>query len=335
MYYLMIAEGGTSFNHAVMIAISDNITGPYISNDRNPILTTRHLSYDNWVHSTGHADLIELDNGRWYMVLLGVRGEENRGSNMGRETHLVPVVWEQEPFDWKEKKYEWPVCAPQSGKVERTNPVPFQNTIQLRQHNFRDDFDSEKLNLEWNFRRVPADNTYSLNARAGYLRLYTSSEVIRERGSTSLMGFRQKESDFEFRVSMDFQPKDDNAEAGICLFQKDNKYITFTAIKKDNDVFLQIKLAKPGQDIEILEQRKVNVNAGVQFKVISSNHTYRYYYLLGPNTDKFQLLKETDATQLLSNGYTGAYLGVYSSGNGKQTNSFADYDWVEYQEFQR
>ena len=36
-YYLLIAEGGTSFNHAVMVALSDNIEGPYISNPRNPI----------------------------------------------------------------------------------------------------------------------------------------------------------------------------------------------------------------------------------------------------------------------------------------------------------
>ena len=50
-YYLMVAEGGTSFDHAVTIAISDQITGPYIGNSRNPILTSRHLSYDNWVHS--------------------------------------------------------------------------------------------------------------------------------------------------------------------------------------------------------------------------------------------------------------------------------------------
>jgi xylan 1,4-beta-xylosidase len=78
-YYLMVAEGGTSFNHAVMIAVSDAITGPFISNERNPILTTRHLSYDHWVHSTGHADLIDLKDGRWYMVALGIRGDEDRG----------------------------------------------------------------------------------------------------------------------------------------------------------------------------------------------------------------------------------------------------------------
>ena len=49
VYYLMIAEGGTSFNHAVMVAKSDCITGPYISNMRNPIFSSRQLSYDNMI----------------------------------------------------------------------------------------------------------------------------------------------------------------------------------------------------------------------------------------------------------------------------------------------
>ena len=67
-----------------MLAASSTITGPYESNDRNPVLTTRHLSYDNWVHSVGHADLFALEDDRWFMVALGVRGDINRGSNMGR-----------------------------------------------------------------------------------------------------------------------------------------------------------------------------------------------------------------------------------------------------------
>ena len=74
-----------------MVALSDNIEGPYISNPRNPIITSRHLSYDNWVNSTGHGDIIQLDDGRNYMVLLGIRNEIERGSNMGRETFIAPV----------------------------------------------------------------------------------------------------------------------------------------------------------------------------------------------------------------------------------------------------
>ena len=78
--------------------MSDSLTGPYEGNERNPILTSRHLSYDNWVNSTGHADLVELEDGRWYMVALGIRGDEERRSNMGRETHLIEVEWEREPY---------------------------------------------------------------------------------------------------------------------------------------------------------------------------------------------------------------------------------------------
>ena len=129
-YYLLIAEGGTSFNHAVMVALSDKIEGPYISNPRNPILTSRNLSYDNWVNSTGHGDIVKLDDGRYYMVLLGIRNEIERGSNMGRETFIVPVSWEREPYDWKKIKYLWPVVAPETGRVELQNQlILFSSTV--------------------------------------------------------------------------------------------------------------------------------------------------------------------------------------------------------------
>jgi xylan 1,4-beta-xylosidase len=71
-------------------------------------------------------------------------------SNMGRETHLVPVQWEREPFWWKEVKYEWPVVAPLTGRVERTSPVPFKGTSQKRELSFTDNFDGPDLNLQWN-----------------------------------------------------------------------------------------------------------------------------------------------------------------------------------------
>ena len=143
-YYLLVAEGGTHFNHAAMIAVSDEVRGPYISNARNPIMTSRHLSYDNWVNSTGHADMVELADGRWFMVALGIRGDEQRRSNMGRETFLAPVVWEREPFEWKQVKHEWPVVAPETGRVERTLPVPFEETRQYRKTGFFDDFNADQ-----------------------------------------------------------------------------------------------------------------------------------------------------------------------------------------------
>ncbi len=333
-YYLMIAEGGTSYNHAMMIAVSDSIKGPYVPNERNPILSTRHLSYDNWVHSTGHADLIELDDGRWYMVALGIRGDEERASNMGRETHLIPVQWEKEPFEWKAIKYEWPVVAPQTGKVERFNPALIKNTTQKRNSSFVDNFDSDQLNLAWNSRRVPTKNMYSLNADKGNLRLYNNPNVIKERQRASLMGFRQTESDFEYEAKMKFQPKSNNSEAGISLFQKDDNYFTFTLVKDKNGYSLQLKLAEPNAESELLKKiRLTNYGDLISFKVRSENHSYSFYYSL--NGEDFILFEETKANHILSKGYTGAYLGVYVTGNGKSSKDYADFDWVSYKGFEK
>ncbi len=333
-YYLMVAEGGTSFNHAVMIAVSDKITGPYVSNERNPILSTRHLSYDNWVHSTGHADLIELDDGRWYMVALGIRGDEDRVSNMGRETHLVPLKWEREPFWWKEVKYEWPVVAPETGKVERTAPVPFLGTSQKRDLSFSDNFEAKDLNLEWNFRRVPLDKVYSLEASEGNLRLFSKPEIIKERGRASLMGFRQRESDFKYQAKMRFDPKTNNSEAGISLFQKDNNYFTCTILKEGNQNFIQLKLLNPDEAPEILIKRPIEDFRGdITFKLFSKNKTYSFYYSL--NGTDFLLLKKTKSNDILSKKYTGAYLGIYASSNGSKTEDYADFDWIKYESFER
>ena len=162
-YYLLVAEGGTSFHHAVMIAASDDVFGPYETGLRNPILTSRHLSKKNWVHSTGHADLVKLEDGRWFMVALGKRNERDGHSNMGRETHLMPVIWEPQVVRWQQvSKTKWepvsylfPVVAPETGKVERINPLPFPDQYQYYNDVFHDNFDSKKLKPNWNFRRYP------------------------------------------------------------------------------------------------------------------------------------------------------------------------------------
>lgn len=361
-YYLLVAEGGTSLHHAVMVAVSDHITGPYLSNPRNPILTSRHLSYDHWVNSTGHGDLVELPDGRWYMVALGIRGDEERTSNMGRETHLIPVVWEREPFEWKEIKYEWPVCAPLTGCVERLNPMPFECTEQHHDGEFFDSFDTPTLHPAWNFRRVPLPDTYSLEVRPGYLRLYARPEVIRERGRYSFMGIRQKESDFEYIASMQFLTEEEGVEAGVILLQQDDNYLKYTITHQKGRYLLRLLLAEANQPLRVLEEDgleeyggEVHWNADVGaialaaprlrgkepvlslskdiplgeilLRVVSKNHRYRYTYSLdGGNS--YLIFTETGANLILSRGYTGAYLGLYATSNGNLTEAYADFDWV-------
>lgn len=327
-YYLIIAEGGTSFNHAVMVAMSENIEGPYISNPRNPILTSRHLSYDNWVNSTGHGDIIELDDGRYYIVFLGIRNEINRGSNMGRETFIAPLSWEREPFEWKENKDLWPVVSPISGKIEKVNKVIFENSVQENSNNFRDDFNSKHLNLKWNFRRIPLEDIYSLSKRAGYLRMYCNQNIIKERSRAALMGFKQKETDFEYFVNMNFNPEKDKAEAGVSIFQKDDNYINFTVFKNEEKIFIKMYAFQNDKIISVYEQEIVDYNGKIKLKISSEEGEYKFLY--STRGFRYRLFTKIKNDIVKSVGYTGAHIGLYATSNGDKSNDYADFDYIDY-----
>ena len=327
-YYLIIAEGGTSFNHAVMVAMSENIEGPYISNPRNPILTSRHLSYDNWVNSTGHGDIVELDDGRYYMVILGIRNEINRGSNMGRETFIVPLSWEREPFEWKENKDLWPVVSPISGKVEKENEVIFTNSTQINSYNFRDDFNSKTLGLKWNFRRLPLENIYSLDKREGFLRIFSNQNIIKERHRAALMGFKQNQTNFEYFTSMNFNPENNKSEAGISIFQKDDNYLNFTVVKKDGNFFIKVSAYNNNKLILKDEQLIPDYKGKIKLKISSEEGEYKLFY--STRGFRYRLFDKLKNDILLSKGYTGAHIGLYITSNGEDSNDYVDFDYVDY-----
>jgi alpha-N-arabinofuranosidase len=335
-YYLMVAEGGTSYNHAVMIASSKNIEGPYDSNPKNPILTSRHLSNNNWVHSTGHADLVQLKDNRWYMVSLGIRNEMDSTSNMGRETHLMPVVWEEAWDNWVEVEkgrwepviIKWPVVAPNTGKVERNTSIPFLEKKQNINYSFYDDFTSSKLDLQWNFRRVPRKNTYELNSKNKTLKLNLSPESFELRSQYNLMGFRQKETEFEYSSSMNFKPKKNFSEAGLSIFSQDDNYINFTVKKHNNKTLLNLSVKPRDQKLDIIKSIPLKYNENIILKIVSKDNKYIYYYSLDDG-NSFDVFTETGANLVLCKGYIGTNLGLYASSNGYKTKEYAEFEWVK------
>ena len=139
------------------------------------------MSDNYFVNSTGHADMIELPDKRWYMVSLGKRNDLDGDANMGRETYLLPMVWEPTIVKWEQVtdtkwepvKFLFPVAAPSTGKIERYTPLPFSNMPQYIDNTFIDDFNSQSLELDWTFVRVPFKRAYTLLENPGFLRLYT------------------------------------------------------------------------------------------------------------------------------------------------------------------
>lgn len=92
-WYLLTAEGGTERGHAVCVARSRAIDGPFEAAPANPIFSRRSTGFP--VQNTGHADLVERVDGEWAMVYLGVRpaGFTPSFHVNGRETFLARVEW--------------------------------------------------------------------------------------------------------------------------------------------------------------------------------------------------------------------------------------------------
>ena len=92
-YYLTTAEGGTTGDHHQCIFRSKNPLGPFEEPPAgvNPII---HNIHHPRVIQTGHADFFNGPDGSWWVVFLALRPQSNGHSQLGRETFLAAVDWD-------------------------------------------------------------------------------------------------------------------------------------------------------------------------------------------------------------------------------------------------
>ena len=91
-YYLFAAEGSTWIGHMQTIGRSHSPWGPFEPAPHNPVITHRNRILHP-IQTLGHADLVEDPYGQWWALCLGTRHREQH-HNLGRETFLLPVNWQ-------------------------------------------------------------------------------------------------------------------------------------------------------------------------------------------------------------------------------------------------
>lgn len=317
-YYLMIAEGGTAHHHAVTIVRSKHIAGPYQPYRGNPILTHRHLGLDYPIVGAGHADLVETQNGEWWAVLLAMRPYGGYYYNLGRETFLVPVRWED----------EFPIFSPGTGRVAFEYPAPNLPQQVWETSPAREDFDHGTLAYHWNFLRTPREPFYSLTERPGFLRLKLRPQHLCEHSNPSFVGRRQQHMHFTAQTELEFTPQSDAECAGLVLTQSSDFHFRFVVMRENETVIRLIRRAQ-GKDETIASQP---VSAGrYTLKVTAHEQDYNFYFATG---GAWQALAENVDGRILSTpvagGFVGAYLAMYASSNGQPSANKADFDWFEY-----
>ncbi len=331
-YYLLISEGGTSVEHALSVAISKSITGPYQNNPRNPVLTHRHISYDYPISGVGHADLVELQDGRWYAVALGWRLIDGRHGTLGRETFLLPLIWETEPHAWKAEKLTFPVFSPATGRIELSFPLPMAGIKQQARETFFDDFDARQLGPEWNFRRTPVQRYWSLKDQPGALRLRLQPGTIAEKSQYSFIGIRQRDFEFEALAAMRFTPVGGNDEAGLTLIQNDRSAIVLTASKAAAGMEVNLYRLFDGAREQLAG---LGVKDGTLYFKVTGNYLDYSFYVSDDNETWQTVLEHVDGTSLSpavipGYNYTGVYVGLYATSNGEPAKGHADFEFFQY-----
>ena len=162
-YYLVTAEGGTGWNHAVTVARSRDITGPYEVHPQNPLLTSKDRP-DLVVQKAGHGSWIEAADGSWWLAHLMARpvGPQRR-CILGRETALQRLAWGEDG---------WPRLAQGGNAPAETVPGPDLPAHPWPTVPTRLDFTGPDLHPVLMTLRTPADPSWlSLRERPGHLRL--------------------------------------------------------------------------------------------------------------------------------------------------------------------
>lgn len=297
-YYLMAAEGGTEYGHMVTYARGDSPYGVFESYPHNPVLTNRNLGgYE--IQGIGHGDLIEDNNGNWWMLHLGFRQIDQWAMyhHLGREVFLTPVNFNESGW----------FTAGHNGTTVKSFDLKGINDDIIQREKKCYTFENTEWNKDWCYLRLPHTENYLFNENK--LKLKGTEVTLDKVDSPTFIGIRQK--DFNAVISCDICISE--GEAGITLYMDENHHYDL-AIRKAENGYEVIERLNIG-DIKSIEKSVYLKNENNASLVINANNNYYSFYI---KAEGKEILLGTAQTRYLStevaSGFTGVIIGLYACG---------------------
>jgi xylan 1,4-beta-xylosidase len=330
-YYLVVAEGGTVYEHAVTVARARAIEGPYEVHPENPILSSANEP-ELALQKAGHASFVKTQSDGWYLAHLCGRPLERAGSvcrhcNLGRETAIQRLVWGDDG---------WPRLAHGANTPNVSVPAP-----DLPDHAFelepgRDDFERTELSVQFQSLRTPLDqNWISLTARPGFLRLY-GRESLNSRHYQSLIGRRLQTFKARAETCVEFQPRTFQQMAGLAVIYDTYNWVYLRISRDQLGRTLALITSDNGNyDEPLAEEVSVEDTPRIFLAVEFDNEVFRFQFSrdgaswvpIGPDFPSAKLSDEYCGGL----GFTGTFIALCAqdlSGNRLP----ADFDYFEYRE---
>ncbi|GLS26776.1 glycoside hydrolase family 43 protein [Marinibactrum halimedae] len=337
-YYLITAEGGTGYNHAVTMARSKSLTGPYELHPIKHIITAKDTP-DNKIQRAGHGDFVETQSGEVYHVHLCSRplslwGGKAARSPMGRETAI-------QKMEWREDDWLWPIdgdCIPKAEIAIADLPPEMPSKAYARH-----DFDETALPDEFQWLRVPDPSVFmSLTDRAGFLRLY-GRESIGSWYKQALIARRQQAFCFTASTQVEFEPEHFQQMGGLVCYYNTHKF-HYLYISRDETLGKVLNVMSCvgdqswmltfglEQGIKLPDNVPVYLRAAVDFDKLQFSWSLDGTdWHLFPVTQDYSLLSD-EAGKGEGANFTGAFVGMCCQ-DVAGTGLHADFDFFEYIEW--
>lgn len=329
-YHLLVAEGGTERNHAVVMARSRALFGPYEIHPDGAVLTARGRP-DLPLQRTGHGDLVETPEGATFIVYLCGRPlPESDRCVLGRETAIQPMRWDEDGWLRTLDGIGTPMVEVPQLPVGR-DPAPLGE---------RAVFDGPALPDAFQWLRTPdPDRIFSLAARPGWLRLY-GRETIGSQFTQALVARRPEAFRYAVETLIDYAPASYEQAAGLVCYYNATKF-HFLHLTADDDGArrLQVLSVLPtGEGVSQMTAPLAVPDGPLALRMAVDHEALRFAYRAA-DASEWTWLAETFAADLVSDeatlpglpNFTGTFVGMACqdmSGSGTAAD-FRHFDYSE------
>lgn len=336
-YYLLVAEGGTVYEHAARIVRSKNIDGPYEECPDAPLISAWH-DINNPLQKAGHASIVQTHTNEWYLVHLTGRPyrlssdslAQDRGyCALGRESAIQKVEWRD----------NWPYVVggnSPSSVIEGMKGVKEGEPVKIESLTT---FDRTSLPMEFQTVRIPFNEEIgSLTDKPGVLRLY-GRESLSSMFTLSLVARRWKDFSFVAETELSFEPDTFQQQAGlICYYNTKNWVSVHITCDEEYGRVIDIMSSDRAKMVNVLNPKDYVIPAGVKqvkFKVAVERDKYCFYYAFDGGEFKhiphyFDSYKLSDDYIQEGGFFTGAFVGMHCNDTSGQRRA-ADFSYFKYE----
>jgi xylan 1,4-beta-xylosidase len=308
-YHLLVAEGGTAWRHAVVMARSRNLLGPYEVHPDGAVLSANGRR-DLALTRAGHGDLVELADGTTWLAYLCGRPLPGRDRCvLGRETALQPMRWDADGWLRTVSRNGMPDPAPEAPQLP---PAPWPDPA------WDGTFAEGALPIDLQWLRTPDGGAlFSLSARPGFLRLY-GRETVGSLFNQALVARRQQHFRYTATTALEFEPANFQQAAGLICYYNSTKF-HYLHVTRDGD-FRQLQLITASPDSARCEMTMIEADlpTGVIELRAEVNYDELRFAWRGEGDKEWRPVPQVLDASILSDeatlsglpNFTGAFVGL-------------------------